>query len=108
MGSTDAAGDTADKVLEHRDLQLTRGRGAPAADFNGRYYALGTIDFSNPEGPIAGYDVPAVGHGGLGRSHVVRLVAFPETGVVVPVQANGDGFEQIQGLVEALRDQARP
>jgi hypothetical protein len=39
---------------------------------------------------------------------VVRLVAFPETGVVVAVQANGDGFEQIQGLVEDLRDRALP
>jgi D-alanyl-D-alanine carboxypeptidase len=74
-------------------------------DFDGQYYGLGTIDFTHPDAD-AGYDVPSIGHGGLGESHVVRLVAFPQVGVVVAVQANADGFEGVQQLVEDLRDEA--
>ncbi len=74
-------------------------------DFRGESYGLGTLDFS----PWDEYDTPgAVGHGGMETSHVVRLVAFPDTGVVVAVQANADSFESIHDLVRALKDAARP
>lgn len=70
-------------------------------DFGGEFYGLGTVDFSDE------YGVPgALGHGGLEASHAVRLVAFPEAGVVVSVQANADGFDELRPLVNALRDAA--
>ena len=73
-------------------------------DFQGESYGLGTIDFSGWDE----YDSPgAVGHGGMETSHAVRLVAFPETGVVVSVQANADDLEQIGYLVKTLAAAAR-
>lgn len=63
--------------------------------------ASGAIDFTHPEAE-AGYDTPAVGHGGMGSSRVARLVAFPETGVVIAVQANADTFAQTHDVVTSL------
>ncbi len=76
-------------------------------DFQGEYYGLGTIDFTHPDAD-AGYDVASIGHGGMGESHVVRLVTFPDEQVVISVQANADSFEQVSVVVRALRDAARP
>lgn len=70
-------------------------------DFRGDWYGLGTIDFSHPD-ITGGYDVPAVGHGGSETSNQVMLVAFPEHGVVVAVQANAFMLEDIRPLAEAL------
>lgn len=70
-------------------------------DFAGEFYGLGTIDFSDD------YGVPgALGHGGLEESHAVRLVAFPNSGTIVAVQANADGLDNIGRLVDALRNAA--
>ena len=67
-------------------------------DFQVGGYGLGTKDFSRE------YRVPnAIGHGGQEESHVVRMVAFPDSGVVVTVQANADDFDSIHELVSALR-----
>ena len=74
-------------------------------DFRGEWYGLGTIDFSAPDE----YAVPgAVGHGGMEESHAVRLVAFPDTGVIVAVQANADSLESIHSVVGALREGRAP
>lgn len=75
-------------------------------NFRGEFYGLGAIDFTHPDAEY-GYNVASVGHGGLGESHTVRLVVFPETGVIVAVQANANGFSQIHTIVESLRDAAR-
>ncbi len=71
------------------------------ADFRGEFYGLGTIDFADD------YDAPgALGHGGLEESHAVMLVAFPNTGIIVAVQANADSLGDIGPLVAALRNAA--
>ncbi|HUP14757.1 MAG TPA: serine hydrolase domain-containing protein [Acidimicrobiia bacterium] len=74
-------------------------------DFEGGWYGLGTIDFQ-AETPAAGvvYDRPAIGHGGLEPPSATALVVFPESGLVVAVQAASAGLEQIFTLVGALRD----
>jgi D-alanyl-D-alanine carboxypeptidase len=74
-------------------------------DFEGGWYGLGTIDFQ-AETPAAGvvYDRPAIGHGGLEPPIATALVVFPESGLVVAVQAATAGLEQVYTLVGALRD----
>jgi D-alanyl-D-alanine carboxypeptidase len=76
-------------------------------DFDGEWYGLGAIDFTHHDSG-ARHDVPAVGHGGEGDSHAVRLVAFPESGVVVAIQANADDFEQLVPVADALREATQP
>jgi D-alanyl-D-alanine carboxypeptidase len=76
-------------------------------DFKGDWYGLGTIDFSHPD-TVGGYDVPAVGHGGSEPSNQVMLVAFPEHGVVVAVQANAYALDAIGPVAAALRDATQP
>jgi CubicO group peptidase (beta-lactamase class C family) len=76
-------------------------------DFRGDWYGLGTIDFGNGTESIAGFDIPAVGHGGAGTSIVVLLVAFPEEEVVVAVQANAYSLGALGPLVAALREAAQ-
>ena len=74
-------------------------------------YGLGAVDFSPLPGldeaamealPWCCYDVPAIGHGGAGASDALALVAFPQTDVVVVVQA------QYAGLDEGPRISASP
>jgi D-alanyl-D-alanine carboxypeptidase len=82
---------------------------AQMTDFRGDWYGLGAIDFSQGTPAIVdGYGIPAVGHGGLEPSIAVMLVAFPLTGVVVAVQANGGTIPQVATVVGALRDAAQP
>jgi hypothetical protein len=69
---------------------------------------LGAIDFSQGPPVVRGYDVPAIGHGGVGSSNAVRLVAFPQTGVVVAVQAYIGTLYDGGSLVETLREVAQP
>jgi D-alanyl-D-alanine carboxypeptidase len=78
-------------------------------DFQGGWYGLGAIDFSEGTPSIVdGYGIPAIGHGGLEPSIAVMLVAFPQTGVVVAVQANGGTIPQVATVVGTLRDAAQP
>jgi hypothetical protein len=78
-------------------------------DFQGDWYGLGAIDFSQGTPAIAGgYGIPAIGHGGLEPPSAVMLVAFPQTDVVVAVQAPIGGLEQVATVVGALRDAAQP
>jgi D-alanyl-D-alanine carboxypeptidase len=85
-------------------------------NFGGGWYGLGVIDFTHPDLPAGGpYDSPSVGHGGAGNIEVVRLVAFPDAGVVVYLWAVPDvsggteaRFAAIRPLVEDLRDAAHP
>ncbi len=77
-------------------------------DFRGDWYGLGAIDFSHGPPVTRGYDVPAIGHGGVGTSSAVRLVAFPQTDVVVAVQAYIGTLYEVGSVVEALRDAAQP
>ena len=55
-------------------------------DFRGKWYGLGTMDFTDDYGSFA------VGHDGTSSAttccSVIRLVAFPEEGLVISVQAN--------------------
>jgi hypothetical protein len=77
-------------------------------DFQGDWYGLGAIDFSRGTPAIIdGFGIPAIGHGGLEPSNAVMLVAFPETDVVVAVQAIGT-LDQVATIVGALRDAAQP
>jgi D-alanyl-D-alanine carboxypeptidase len=60
-------------------------------DFQGEWYGLGVMDFS------AQYGAPAVGHQGLSSvttcCSAIVLVALPEDGVVIAVQANTIGTD---------------
>jgi D-alanyl-D-alanine carboxypeptidase len=85
-------------------------------DFGGEWYGLGVIDFTHPDASGGSYDSPSVGHGGIGdAAEIVRLVAFPDRGVIVYLWAlpiarlDADaGFSAIRPLVEDLRDAAHP
>jgi CubicO group peptidase (beta-lactamase class C family) len=78
-------------------------------DFRGDWYGLGAIDFSRGTPAIAdGFGIPAIGHGGLEPSNAVMLVVFPETDVVVAVQAHIGTLDQVATIVGALRDAAQP
>jgi len=77
-------------------------------DFQGDWYGLGAIDFSQGTPAIpGGFGIPAVGHGGLEPANAAILVTFPQTDVVVAVQAIGT-LDQIATVVGALRDAAHP
>ena len=77
-------------------------------DFQGDWYGLGAIDFSHGTPAIGAFGIPAVGHGGMEPSVTVVLVAFPETDVVVAVQAHVGSLDQVADVVEALREAAQP
>lgn len=78
-------------------------------DFRGDWYGLGAIDFSQGTPAIVGgYGIPAIGHGGVGPPIAVMLVAFPQTGVVVAVQAPIGTIPQVATVVGALKDAAQP
>jgi D-alanyl-D-alanine carboxypeptidase len=80
-------------------------------DFQGEGYGLGTMDFSSSFGALA------VGHDGENSVTTccssIKLVALPEEGVVVSVQANtagastSDPYIQVGLLTRVLRDAAR-
>jgi D-alanyl-D-alanine carboxypeptidase len=76
-------------------------------DFKGGWYGLGTIDFQ-ADTPAAGvvYDIPALGHGGLGSVIATALVVFPEQGSAVAVQAPRASLMQVYAIVGQLRDVA--
>ena len=80
------------------------------ADFQGDWYGLGAIDLSQgTPGIPGGYGIPAIGHGGLGPSHSVMLVAFPESPVVVAVQVAGvESTPRAATLAGDLRNVAQP
>jgi len=78
-------------------------------DFRGEWYGLGAIDFSQgTPAVVGGYGIPAIGHGGVGPPIAVMLVAFPQAGVVVAVQAPIGTIPQVATVVGALRDAAQP
>jgi D-alanyl-D-alanine carboxypeptidase len=78
-------------------------------DFHGDWYGLGTIDFSGETPAILdGFGIPAIGHGGVEPSYAVMLVVFPETDVVVVVQANAGTLPQVATVAGALREAAQP
>ncbi len=77
-------------------------------NFKGEWYGLGTMDFSSA------YGTSAVGHDGESSVTTccsnIRLVALPEEGVVISVQANSAGvatadpWAEVEVLTVALRD----
>jgi D-alanyl-D-alanine carboxypeptidase len=80
-------------------------------------YGLGAVDFSPLPGldeatmetlPWCCYDVPAIGHAGAGATDALALVAFPQTDVVVVVQAQYAGLGEVHAAVRALADAAQP
>ena len=77
-------------------------------DFRGDWYGLGAIDFSDGTPSVSGFGVPAIGHGGLEPSTAVMLVAFPETDVVVAVQAHVGDLPEVATVVGSLKDAAQP
>jgi D-alanyl-D-alanine carboxypeptidase len=78
-------------------------------DFRGDWYGLGAIDFSQGTPAIVGgFGIPAIGHGGVGPPIAVMLVAFPQAGVIVAVQAPIGTIPQVATMVGALRDAAQP
>jgi CubicO group peptidase (beta-lactamase class C family) len=82
-------------------------------DFQGEWYGLGVMDLSSEYGTLA------VGHEGSSSAatccSLIRLVALPEDGVVISVQANtaatDDPYDtynsQVVRLTQVLRDAAR-
>lgn len=82
-------------------------------DFGGEWYGLGVMDLSSEYGTLA------VGHEGSSSAatccSLIRLVALPEEGVVVSVQANTEAMDhpydtynyELVRLTEVLRDTAR-
>jgi D-alanyl-D-alanine carboxypeptidase len=82
-------------------------------DFQGDWYGLGVMDLSSDYGTLA------VGHEGESSAatccSVIRLVALPEEGVVISVQASTEETDhpydtynyELVRLTEALRDTAR-
>ena len=77
-------------------------------DFRGDWYGLGAIDFSQRSQVTRGYNVPAIGHGGEEPRNAARLVVFPQTEVVVAVQARIGTLYDVGSAVEALREAAQP
>jgi hypothetical protein len=74
-------------------------------DFRGDWYGLGAIDFAlAPVG--GGYGVTAIGHGRIEPPLAAVLVAFPESGVVVSVQAPVGSLEVVHSVAAALREAA--
>jgi hypothetical protein len=80
-------------------------------------YGLGAVDFSGAPAvdevaaeapPWCCYDIPAIGHGGAGTVDALALVAFPQTDVVVVVQAQYAGLDEVHAVVRALTDAAQP
>jgi CubicO group peptidase (beta-lactamase class C family) len=81
-------------------------------DFQGEWYGLGVMDLSSE------YATQAIGHEGSSSApqccSLIRLVAFPEEGMVVSVQANTPATDDPYGtyngdvvrLTQALRDVA--
>jgi D-alanyl-D-alanine carboxypeptidase len=72
-------------------------------DFRGDWYGLGTIDFALSPTP-GGYDVTAIGHGGMEGTLAAVLVAFPASGVVVAVQTPVGDLERVHSIAGALTD----
>jgi hypothetical protein len=78
-------------------------------DFRGRWYGLGAMDFS------ADYGTLAVGHDGTSSAttccSAIRLVALPEEGMVIAVQANTESparsWQVVVRATQALRDAYR-
>lgn len=82
-------------------------------DFQGEWYGLGVMDLSGE------YATEAIGHEGSSSApqccSLIRLVAFPEEGVVVSVQVNTPATDDPYGtyngdvvrLTQALRDAAQ-
>jgi D-alanyl-D-alanine carboxypeptidase len=82
-------------------------------DFQGDWYGLGIMDFSSEYGTLA------VGHEGASSASaccsLIRLLALPEEGMVIAVQANTEATtsvydiynSQVVRLTKALRDAAR-
>jgi D-alanyl-D-alanine carboxypeptidase len=80
-------------------------------EFEGKWYGLGIMDFSSSYGTLA------VGHEGESSvttcCSLIRLVALPEEGLVISVQANTDGaaasdpYIEMGLLTHDLRDAAR-
>ena len=78
-------------------------------EFRDEWYGLGAIDFSKELPELAGGSgIPAIGHGGLEPANAVMLVAFPQTQMVVAVQARVDSVPTAQDLAGALREAAWP
>jgi CubicO group peptidase (beta-lactamase class C family) len=86
---------------------------AQMTDFRGDWYGLGVMDFSSQYGTLA------LGHEGESSvttcCSVIRLVALPQEGVVISVQANTARtdhpyetyYSRVVGLTQVLRDAAR-
>jgi hypothetical protein len=72
-------------------------------DFRGDWYGLGTIDFALSPAP-GGYDVTAIGHGGMEGTLAAVLVAFPASSVVVAVQTPVGDLERVHSIAGALKD----
>jgi hypothetical protein len=82
-------------------------------DFGGEWYGLGVMDLSSEYGTFA------VGHEGSSSAatycSLIRVVALPEEGVVISVQANTEATDnpydtynyELVRLTEVLRDAAR-
>ncbi len=80
-------------------------------DFDGEWYGQGVMDFSEDYGTLA------VGHDGSSSATTccaqIRLVALPEEGIVISVQANTDGaatsdpWTDLIYLTQDIRDAAR-
>jgi len=70
-------------------------------DFQGKWYGLGVMDFSTD------YGTPAFGHDGTSSAttccSAIRLVALPEEGMVIAVQANTAGAETSSGWNNVVR-----
>ena len=76
-------------------------------DFERGWYGLGAIDFPQAAPDIFGA-IPAIGHGGQEPPSAAMLVAFPQTDVVVAVQAPIGTLDQVATMVRALGDAAQP
>jgi D-alanyl-D-alanine carboxypeptidase len=78
-------------------------------DFQSKWYGLGVMDFS------ADYGTFAVGHDGTSSAttccSAIRLVALPEEGMVIAVQANTESparsWQDVMRATQALRDAYR-
>jgi len=80
-------------------------------EFDDKWYGLGVMDFSSSYGTLA------VGHEGESSvttcCSLIRLVALPEEGLVLSVQANTDGtaasdpYTEVGLLTHDLRKAAR-
>jgi D-alanyl-D-alanine carboxypeptidase len=71
-------------------------------DFGDHFYGLGAIDMSGATPGTSGFGEPAIGHTGIDYGVNTLLVAFPRTGEVASVQAQGGSLSSLTPMIQEM------